>query len=85
MYLADWFFDHKLSGWSGALALWDRRSVPLLFALRQEKGEQQRAEAARALRRRVLAAAITPVLRDLATTTRIRNGLPQTVSRTRPE
>ena len=53
--------------------------------MRQERIEQQRAETARVLRRQVLAAAIAPVLRDMNTTARVRNGLLQTISRARQD
>ena len=85
MYLEDWFFDQKLSDWVQGIGTLAAAGAAVWIALRQEKGELQRAEAARALRRQVLAAAITPVLRDLDTTARMRNGLLQTINRAREE
>ena len=67
----------------------DRRAFLLLtavgIALRQERVDRRRDEEARVLRRQVLGAAIAPVLKDMSTTARIRNGLLQTMGRTRQD
>ena len=84
MSVAEWFWDQN---WSMGARDWlaRRRGRRRGIALRQERVEHQRAEAARALRRQVLAAAIAPVLRDMNTTARIRNGLLQTIGRARQD
>jgi len=81
MSLAAWFWDQPLVYWFQGVASLLTGAVAVWIALRQERVEHARSEAARALRRQVLAAAIAPVLRDMNTTARIRNGLLQTVSR----
>ena len=83
MNLAAWFFDQKLSDWLQGIGSLAAAAAAVGIALRQERVELRRAEAARALRRQVLAAAIAPVLRDMNTTARIRNGLLQTIGRAR--
>jgi hypothetical protein len=83
MYIVDWFWDQELVYWVQGIGSLAAAAAAVGIALRQERGEQHRAETARALRRQVLAAAIAPVLRDMNTTARIRNGLLQTISRVR--
>lgn len=85
MSLASWFWDQKLSDWVQGIGTLAAAGAAVGIALRQERLEHRRAEAARALRRHVLAAAIAPVLRDMSTTARIRNGLLQTISRARAD
>lgn len=81
MYLVNWLLDQKLSDWLQGIGSLAAAGAAVGIALRQERGELHRAEAARVLRRQVLAAAIAPVLRDMNTTARVRNGLLQTISR----
>ena len=83
MSLTAWFWDQKLSDWVQGIGSLAAAAAAVGIALRQERFEQHRAEAARVLRRQVLAAAIAPVLRDLNTTARLRNGLLQTIGRAR--
>jgi hypothetical protein len=83
MSITQWLLDQKLSDWVQGIGTLAAAGAAVGIALRQERVELRRAEAARALRRQVLAAAIAPVLRDLNTTARIRNGLLQTISRAR--
>jgi hypothetical protein len=83
MSISEWFWNQELVYWVQGIGSLAAAGVAVGIALRQERVEQQRAEAARALRRQVLAAAIAPVLRDMNTTARIRNGLLQTISRAR--
>jgi hypothetical protein len=83
MSIAEWFWDQTLVYWVQGIGSLAAAAAAVGIALRQERIEHQRAEAARSLRRQVLAAAIAPVLRDMNTTARIRNGLLQTISRAR--
>jgi len=83
MFIVDWFWNQELVYWVQGIGSLAAAGAAVGIALRQERGELQRAEAARSLRRQVLAAAIAPVLRDMNTTARIRNGLLQTISRAR--
>jgi hypothetical protein len=83
MSLIGWLLDQKLSDWVQGIGTLAAAGAAVGIALRQERVEHRRAEAARALRRQVLAAAIAPVLRDMNTTARIRNGLLQTIGRAR--
>ena len=83
MSIGAWLLDQKLSDWVQGIGTLAAAGAAVGIALRQERLEHRRAEAARALRRHVLAAAIAPVLRDMNTTARIRNGLLQTISRAR--
>ncbi len=85
MSIVAWFWDQKLSDWVQGIGTLAAAGAAVGIALRQERGELHRAEAARALRRQVLAAAIAPVLRDMNTTARIRNGLLQTIGRARSD
>jgi hypothetical protein len=85
MSIAEWFWDQQLVYWVQGIGSLAAAGVAVGIALRQERVDQQRAEAARALRRQVLAAAIAPVLRDMNTTARIRNGLLQTIVRARSD
>jgi hypothetical protein len=80
MWLVAWFLDQKLSDWVQGLGSLAAAGAAVGIALRQERTERGRADEARALRRQVLAAAIAPVLKDLTTTARIRNGLLQTMA-----
>jgi hypothetical protein len=83
MYIVDWFWNQELVYWVQGIGSLAAAAAAVGIALRQERVEHNRAETARALRRQVLAAAIAPVLRDMNTTARIRNGLLQTISRAR--
>jgi hypothetical protein len=83
MPLVDWLLNQKLSAWVQGIGTIAAATAAVVIAPRQERIEPRRAEAARVLRRQVLAAAITPVLRDMNTTARIRNGLPRTIGRAR--
>ena len=83
MYIVDWFWNQELVYWVQGIGSLAAAGAAVGIALRQERVEHQRAEAARTLRRQVLAAAIAPVLRDMNTTARIRNGLLQTIGRAR--
>ena len=83
MTLVDWFWDQKLSDWVQGLGSLAAAAAAVGIALRQERVEHSRAEAARVLRRHVLAAAIAPVLKAMNTTARLRNGLLQTIGRAR--
>ncbi|MGD0433877.1 MAG: hypothetical protein ABSA58_22575 [Acetobacteraceae bacterium] len=85
MSIAAWILDQKLVDWVQGIGTLAAAGAAVGIALRQERVEHRRAEAARVLRRQVLAAAIAPVLRDLNTTARIRNGLLQTIGRARVE
>jgi hypothetical protein len=85
MWLVAWFLDQKLSDWVQGLGSLAAAGAAVGIALRQERTERGRADEARALRRQVLAAAIAPVLKDLTTTARIRNGLLQTMGRARQD
>jgi hypothetical protein len=80
-----WLMDQKLSDWFQAIGSLAAAGAAVGIALRQERVEHRRAEAARLLRRQVLAAALVPVLRDLNTMARVRNGLLQTISRARAD
>lgn len=82
MFLADWFFDQKLSDWLQGLGSLAAAGAAVGIALRQERNEFKRAEAARVLRRQVLAAAIAPILRDMRSAARFRSGVLQSVGRT---
>jgi hypothetical protein len=81
MYLLDWFLDQKLSDWLQGVGSLAAAGAAVGIALRQERSEQKRAEAARVLRRHVLAAAIAPVLRDMRSATRFRSGVLQSIGR----
>ena len=81
MYLVAWFLDQKLSDWLQGLGSLAAAGVAVGIALRQERNELRRAEAARVLRRHVLAAAISPILRDMRTAARFRSGVLQSVGR----
>ena len=85
MTFAAWFWDQKLSDWVQGIGSLAAAGAAVWIALRQERTEHHRADAARVLRRQVLAAAIAPVLRDMNTTARMRNGLLQTISRARQD
>ena len=85
MYIVDWFWNQELVYWVQGIGSLAAAGAAVGIALRQERVEHQRAEGARALRRQVLAAAIAPVLRDMNTTARIRNGLLQTIGRARSD
>ena len=61
------------SGAGIAGSRWRRRG----YCLASGTGEQQRAEAARVLRRQVLAAAIAPIPNDMRTTAQLRSGVLQ--------
>ena len=65
MFLVNWFFEQKLSDWLQGVGSLAAAGSAVWIALRQERNEHKRAEAARALRRQVLAAAIAPILRDM--------------------
>jgi hypothetical protein len=81
MSFAAWLQDQKVVDWVQGIGTLCAAGAAVGIALRQERVEHRRADAARVLRRQVLAAAIVPVLRDLNTTALIRNGLLQTISR----
>ncbi len=81
MFLVDWFFEQKLSDWVQGLGSLAAAGAAVGIALRQERNEQKRAEAARVLRRQVLAAAIAPILRDMRSSARFRSGVLQSVGR----
>lgn len=81
MYLVDWFLAQKLSDWVQGLGSLAAAGAAVGIALRQERNEQKRAEAARILRREVLAAAIAPILRDMRTAARFRSGILQSLGR----
>jgi hypothetical protein len=81
MYLIDWFLDQKLSDWVQGLGSLAAAGAAVGIALRQERNEHRRAEEARALRRHVLAAAISPILRDMRTSARFRSGMLQSIGR----
>jgi len=83
MSLTAWFFDQKLSDWLQGIGTLAAAGAAVGIALRQERVDRHRDEAARMLRRQVLAAAIAPVLKDMFTTARLRNGLLQTIGRAR--
>src|SRR5580658_5095194 len=83
MSMAAWLLDQELVDWVNGIGTLSAAGAAVGIALRQERVEHRRAESARVLRRQVLAAAIAPVLRDMNTTARIRNGLLQTISRVR--
>jgi|HubBroStandDraft_1064217.scaffolds.fasta_scaffold174822_2 hypothetical protein len=83
MSFIDWVLDQKFSDYTQGIGMIAAATAAVGISLRQERTERRRAEAARTLRRQVLAAAITPVLRDMSTTARIRSGLLQTVGRAR--
>jgi len=83
MSLSEWSWNQELVYWVQGVGSLAAAGAAVGIALRQERFEIQRAEAARSLRRQVLAAAIAPVLRDMNTTARIRNGLLQTIGRAR--
>lgn len=85
MSLSEWFWHQELVYWVQGVGSLAAAGAAVWIALRQERLEVQRAEAARALRRHVLAAAIAPVLRDMNSAARIRNGLLQTISRARSD
>ena len=55
MTLMEWFWDQKLSDWVQGIGSLAAAGVAVGIALRQERVEQSRAEAARVLRRHVLA------------------------------
>ena len=81
MYLINWFLEQKLSDWLQGLGSLAAAGAAVGIALRQERNEHKRAEAARVLRRQVLAAAIAPILRDMRTSARLRSGMLQSVGR----
>lgn len=83
MSISEWFWDQQLVYWVQGIGSLAAAGVAVGIALRQERVEHVRAEAARGLRRQVLGAALAPVLRDMKTTARVRNGLLQTISRAR--
>ena len=83
MSIVAWLFDQKLSDWVQGLGSLAAAGAAVGIALRQERVTSHRDDAARALRRQVLAAAIAPVLKDMNTTARLRNGLLQTIGRAR--
>jgi hypothetical protein len=85
MSITAWLLDQKLSDWVQGIGTLAAAGAAVGIALRQERGELRRAEAARGLRRQVLAAALAPVLRDMNTTARLRNGLLQTIGRARSD
>lgn len=81
MSLMAWFWDQKLSDWVQGLGSLAAAGAAVGIALRQERGELQRSEAARVLRRHVLAAAIAPMLRDMRSAARFRSGILQSIGR----
>ncbi len=81
MFLVNWFFEQKLSDWLQGVGSLAAAGSAVWIALRQERNEHKRAEAARALRRQVLAAAIAPILRDMRSATRFRSGVLQSLGR----
>ncbi len=85
MSFSTWFWDQEIVYWVQGIGSLAAAGAAVGIALRQERIELRRAEAARELRRQVLAAAIAPVLRDMSTTARIRNGLLQTIGRARSD
>src|SRR5580698_5959220 len=64
MSLSEWFWNQELVYWVQGIGSLAAAGAAVGIALRQERFEIRRAEAARSLRRQVLAAAIAPVLRD---------------------
>lgn len=82
MWLITWLLDQKLSDWVQGLGSLAAAAAAVGIALRQERNELKRAEAARLLRRHVLAAAIAPILRDMRTAARFRSGVLQSLGRT---
>ena len=85
MTLMDWLFEQKLSDWVQGIGSLAAAVTAVMIASRQERNDRHRDEQARVLRRKVLAAAIAPILRDMNTTARLRNGLVQTIGRNRGE
>ncbi len=85
MTISEWIWDQQLVYWVQGIGSLAAAGAAVGIALRQERIEHQRAESARVLRRQVLAAAIAPVLKDMNTTARVRNGLLQTISRARQD
>lgn len=81
MFLLDWFWDQKLSDWLQGVGSLAAAGAAVGIALRQERVELKRAEAARVLRREILAAAIAPILRDMRTSARLRSGILQSIGR----
>ena len=84
MFLVNWFFEQKLSDWLQGLGSLAAAGAAVGIALRQERNEHRRAEAARILRRQVLAAAIAPILRDMRTSARFRSGILQSLGHQEP-
>ena len=84
MSLIAWFLDQKLSDWVQGLGSLAAAGAAVGIALRQEQNERTRADAATALRRQILAAAIGPVLVDMRSLARLRSGVLQTLGRQRP-
>ena len=83
MSLSAWLFEQKLSDWVQGIGSLAAAVVAVMIALRQERTAHARDEAAQGLRRKVLAVAIGPVLKDMHTTARMRSGLLQTIGRSR--
>ncbi len=84
MSLIDWLANQTLVEWIQGIGSLAAAGTAVGIALRQERNEQKRAEAARVLRRQVLAAAIAPVLRDMRTSARFRSGVLQSLARQEP-
>lgn len=83
VFVVDWLLEQKLSDWVQGLGSLAAAGTAVGIALRQERLEHHRAEAARVLRRHVLAAAIVPVLQDMRTAARVRSAMLQTLARPR--
>ena len=83
MSLLTWLSEQKLSDWVQGLGSLAAAGAAVGIALRQERLEHRREVAAGKLRAQVLAAAIVPVLHDMQSAVRVRNGLLQTTRRLR--
>jgi len=83
MSLLTWLADQKLVDWVQGIGSLAAAGAAVGIALRQERLDRYRDEAARTLRGQVLAAAIVPILATMQTTVRLRATLLQSVRRVR--
>jgi hypothetical protein len=83
MSLMEWLDNQKVSDWVQGLGSLTAAAAAVGIALRQERLERQRAQAAASLRAQILAAAIVPILQGMQTAVRLRSSLLQSVRRIR--
>jgi NAD(P)-dependent dehydrogenase (short-subunit alcohol dehydrogenase family) len=81
MGVVAWLNDQKLSDWVQGIGTLAAAGAAVWIALRQDRLERHRAEAARQLRAQILAAAMLPVLLDIRSALGVRRTLLQSIRR----